>query len=515
MATSTLRPNSTVSNTGTIFPSGTADSVLADDDDSNVVGLEQGEAFEIGFDDLSLPAGAVVARVVARLRAKRGSSPFPTGTPVVSATLAIGDDELPGNAVISWTAPATMVVLSESSSYADADVDAATLSVTNTAADSALIVAEAYLDVIYVAEPVVTITSPSGTVTDDDTPTVEWEDSVDSDGGAQTIYRVVYMTNGDDPETDTPVADSGELTGADTSWTPEDSLPNATYDIYVKVAQTVNGVQHWSEWDEQADVVLDVDQPADPDLLLTTEGAGARIRLDLSDPGGGAVTTDHFQIQRSDDDGETWANIRTVDGGGLIDPTAGEATAWDRELANGGDSLYRVRAVHDFAAGTSSSAWVEAGPTSWTSTDTWIKSASDPSLDLVTEIYSQPGRVRAARQGKLTPLDSPYPVVISGTRGSREGQITFMVEEDDVEAFEALLDTEGPFLIQAPADHRWDDKWVTLGDEDATRYVDKIKVDEGLRAFTWTEVAAPTDNLIAWPDPAVLPAPDGDDLILI
>lgn len=698
MTVSTLRPNGTSANTGALTGGATAHAVLNDNSDASYDTFDVGEGATLTLDDFTLPAGSAVTSIAVRLRtAKAIADPCN-----LRVTLNVGANSYQASVGVTWLGAQTSTFLTQAGAFADADIDAATLVLAAISGDSVKVY-EAYVDVSYTAPPTVTITSPSGTVTTDDTPTVQWTPTLDAEAGAQTHYRAVYMANGEHPDTHTPIADSGIVASDDTSWAPSASLANATYDLYVKVAQTVNGSQLWSDWDDQQDVVLNIPAPATPtSLTVTAESSSGRVKLEVAEGSGGTVITDRYRFQRSTDAGSTWEDVRTDEGGGIflvptvvgavaatadaadatshvvtlpvpasgileddlliafvamdgnpsvswpagwteikdeagngsavrvacawkraaggesgsitvttsaseggavhilcvrgahpttapaistgangsttsgdpdsLDPGnwgtentlwiaavgndgnvainsgptgyfgflntrwanasgAGVATAikrsaassadpgaftlasaedtraftvgvrpddaspivYDYEGGNGESVMYRVQAIHDFSSGTSSSsAWVTSGATSWTSTASWVKSASRPDLNLIVVLYSQPGHNRPARDAVFEPLGRPDAVVISDTRGSKRGQITFIIEdEDDIEQFEELLDLGEPLLIQTTANDKWPDRWVKLRDLEATRFLDKSWGIEGLRAHEWIEVAAP------------------------
>jgi hypothetical protein len=311
MATATLRPNALVTNNGASIGggAGSLNAATSDNSDTTYGLIQDDESFRVGLGDYAPVAGSVVKGVRMRVRWARDSG-SQTGRlqSRFIASGAVGVEYV--ESLYASGTPATVTTWTEDRTFSEAELDGGDLEVLKEDGPD-LRVHELYLDVIYVAIPTVTITSPSGTITTDDTPTVEWSEVLDGDGGAQTHYRVAIMANGQHPDSGTPVEDSGILVGADTSWTPEDSLPNATYDIYVKVAQTVNGSQHWSAWDDQQDVVINVATPAAPTITLTADDPNARVKIEVAQGAAGSVSTDSFQIQRSDD-GVTWEDVRDV-----------------------------------------------------------------------------------------------------------------------------------------------------------------------------------------------------------
>ena len=243
-----------------------------------------------------------------------------------------------------------------------------------------LLVFTFHLAVTYVTIPIVDVIAPTGTITDDTTPAVHWTRSFDTDGGPQTHYQVQIK----DASTDEVVSESGILPGEDTSWQSTTTLPDDNYEASVRVAQTVNGVQHWSAYNDQA-FTIDVPQPATPTLTVTPEATSGRIRLEIEDPGGGAVTSDFFVVEASYDGGSTFAPLR-AGSDGLIIPEAGAATVYNYDAPNGTLVSYRVYALHWYtdAEGviTAAQSAYAKDTDSWSSDDWWLKHPTRPSLNL-------------------------------------------------------------------------------------------------------------------------------------
>lgn len=519
MTVQTLRPTSTVATNGTPTGAVSVAAALLDDDDASYATFA-GQFAEMTMDDFALPAGALITRTIIRLRTSK------VGNNVVADgmfTIPGGDELSRLSALVTWLSAFTHSGDVRYVERTETEIDAAHLYVIGTGfvpSPGSLRVYEAYVDVYYVEVPVIVADGLTGVITDDDTPTVEWSVTLDSEGGAQTFYEVkvfddaTYSGGGFDPGTSEPAASSGELSGPGTSWTIDTALIDGDYKPYVRVAQTFNGAVQWSDWQEGSLFVIVLDRPAEPSVLVTAEPTRARIRLDITDEPGGTVDTDRFQVQRSDDDGETFIDVRTVDGDGMVANDGGSAIVWDLEVPNGVVVTYRVRAVHDFETGSSSrSGWTEAQG-SWESRQQWLKHPTDTSLNTPVMFQSQPGHRRPARQGEFQPLSSNDVTVISDTRSPARGELTLIVEETYLERFEALLASGVPILIQTPPDQKWFYTWVSFGDLDATRYADKAWIEEGLNAAPWVQQTRPPGNLIAWPDPDTS-EPDESDLILL
>jgi hypothetical protein len=516
MTVSTLRPDGTVSTTGTPGVTGAASihAALSDDSDASYVNfgtdISPHDDAVVSLGDFTLPAGAVIKSFSLRVRLSSPSGGGGGGNLTFHwatvATVPYGNGT-PSS--VTWTSPTTIVLGPFTGTWTEADFDAAVVEIGQAIGGSqSVFVYEVYLDVTYIALPVVDVTAPTGTITNSNLPTVTWADTLDSDGGAQTFYEVKlftdaqYVAGGFDPATSSPFDTTGQVAGTATSWTPSTVLPDDTYRAYVRSAQTVNGSPLWSSWDF-AEFTIDVDLPAVPDLVLTAEAADGRIRIDV-DFNAGTATTDALEVQRSLDAGATWEPVRlTTDTAGFIDDPS--ATIYDFEAPNGTAVMYRARALHNYSGVYAASDWATDTET-WTSTDWWLKCPELPALNTVVMIHSLPSYQRPARQGVFQALGRTDQIVVTDTRGGTRGNVALWVEtHDEGAAIDELLDSGATLLLQGAPGDNWTDRYVRLGDQDRARIVDKAWIEPTIDTLAWFEVASPTGPANAWPD-ALLPA---------
>jgi hypothetical protein len=126
-----------------------------------------------------------------------------------------------------------------------------------------------YVDVITTTQPTVSVTAPTGTVTDTTFPSVVWT-YADADGDAQNAYEIkvfdstTYGGASFDEDTSTPTVSTGIVTSSNNGQTLEADLADGTtYRAYVRVAQLVNGANYFSDW-AYSQFTIDVDAPATP-----------------------------------------------------------------------------------------------------------------------------------------------------------------------------------------------------------------------------------------------------------
>ena len=505
MTVVTTRPNATVANSG-FAATGAASrhAALNDDSDSSYITGVTGDSLTLGFAEPTIPAGGLVKAIYLRLRvAKSGAVNqsakftaliYPAGVAGPAVGIVAGTN-------VTWNTPTTINASSGVFAATPSDL-VALLQETDGHADTRIY--EAFFDTQYVAKPVVTPSLPTGTLTTTNLPAVQWANTLDADGGPQTHYVVKifsaaqYGAGGFDPATSTPTASTVTVReGADTSWTPTVVLPNATYRAYVWVAQTVNGVAHWSD-PAYTGFVINASLPAVPDTpVLTAEPVNGRIKVHVEGNSGSATTT-HLEVQRSED-GTTWEPLRLLtDTAGVIAGTS--ADLYDYEAPNGTVMSYRVRAHHTASDLVVASAWATVAAGSWSSSDWWLKCPESPTLNQVVTPHSIPSYQRPARQGVFQPLGRADTVIVADKRGAPRGTLALDIDTyAQAVAIDELLDAQLPLLLQAPPQHHWPDRYIWFGDQDRARWIDKAWIEPVVDTLAWFEVLPPPGVIDGWP----------------
>ena len=297
MATYTLRPNADWQNQSLFTISGGAANVwtaLSDNSDSTYITRTSTTApafYESEFGTVTLASTERVVTVNLRVRIDAGTSP--------NAAFSLGVITDRNGRVVSYSVPITRIT-------SDATITTYDLGLNLTAApngapwsqtlldnlvfkfsDNSITSAdrtalyEVYIDVVTTAQPSVTVTAPSGTVTTTSFPSVVWT-YTDTDGDPQSAYQIkifdstVYGGAGFDPDTSTALVDTGVVASTNNGATLETDLADATtYRAYVKVAQSVSGSNYFSNW-AYSQFSIDVDAPATPTISAffdTDEGA--------------------------------------------------------------------------------------------------------------------------------------------------------------------------------------------------------------------------------------------------
>lgn len=338
--------------------------------------------------------------------------------------------------------------------------------------------------------PEVAVTAPTGTTTATSTLDTAWTYTPGA-GGAQTRYQVrifsaaEYGVAGFNLAASPASYDSGEVIGSATTHRSA-SMANGTYRAYVRAAQLVNGVAHWSEWD-YSEAVLDATGPTVASVTATADPARARNRITVTrDTAGVAWST--FDLERTDDQGQTWVAVR---GATAATPPGDVWIGYDYEAANGAVVQYRARGT---TATGIAGAWVSSTTVSWASTVAWIKHPSAAERNMTFRTRSWPEPVRGRRAGVHRPVGRADPVVVTDVRQLITGTfVIYTATETEADALVALLEA-AVVLVQSPPAYRFGSRWIAP--LDVTEIRGTRRAGEQIRwwQIPFVEVAAPADD---------------------
>lgn len=502
MPTETLRPNATIKDDNlSVTGAASAHAALSDDSDSSyALQTDNGaDDAEMGLGTFSLPAGARIKEARARARCRSVDS----GGDAIGVQLLDPDGGVV--AEIPYETPITSTITTYAGAWTAAtlsqsDIDGLTLAFRSQIQADSVRFMELYADVVYATQPTATITTPTGdpTYTGTNKPTIEWTYAQGSDGGAQSRFEVKVFTQtqvaagGFDADTTTPVHTSGEVLGSATSHIIADPLDTGEdYEAFVRVAQSINGVPHWSDWDDE-EFTLNVSTADVDTVTATATDATASIEVTVARDGT-SEAWDAVEVQRSVDGGD-WEPVRGADG---VDAT-GDANSFvvdDYEVPNGVATHYRARATRIVSDLPITGAWVETTSSAkWESGDWWIKDPEDSSKNTTFTVSNGAPWTTTRRQGVHQVLGARRPIVTSDTRSDpRFPLVVLTLDGDEEDALDALT-RSSVVLIQSPTS-RWGARYaVILGDVAMGWPGDE---SDSLRVWplSCVEVAAPADPL--------------------
>lgn len=296
--TATLRPNghSNIASAFTIVGgSASVEAATSDNSDSTYITEPNGAPPSVRFEftdsgAAGIPSTARILSVTPRLRWLTSDTVTTTQirAHIIDPAGSFGDDQLgaPGQPSTFRTDTLTArSTRSDGASWAISDIDAIALYLFVGLSNPSIVqIAELYLDVAYNSAPTATVSTPSNLAS---RPTVSWT-YADADGDAQERYRVkvfdsvTYGGVGFDPETSTPVYDSGEVFSSATSVQVSgvDLVNGTTYKAYVKVGDVGSGTRYGA-WASSASWTAVIDPVGKPSMFVVFDPLNYRMELTI------------------------------------------------------------------------------------------------------------------------------------------------------------------------------------------------------------------------------------------
>lgn len=316
---------------------------------------------------------------------------------------------------------------------------------------------ELYIDVDVAAQPTVTVSAPTGTITTTSAPDVTWA-YADTDNETQAFYEIKvfsstqYGAGGFSPDTSTSTWESGEIASSDSSAVVGDLLLPATYRAYVRVAKSINGEPFWSNW-QYSQFTISYTPPTIPTMNVSWSSTEGKATFTLTGAAlSGGYVSQYYDIHRSDNAGVVYAGIR--DGENLIPNVSYVATAVDYEAPRTITAYYRCRAVAiDSSSNEFSSNWGTVQQVLITNDETWwFKAVEEPTLNK--------GSIRVLKELDVQilepntvfrPLGSDRPIVVAGPIQGQDGGYNIKtVTETEWDNLYPLIDYQGTILVQDP-----------------------------------------------------------------
>lgn len=328
---------------------------------------------------------------------------------------------------------------------------------------------ELYADVDVAAQPSVgTVSAPVSTVSTT-TPDITWTYVDSTDGSTQDYVEIKvfssaqYNASGWSVSTSTPTWTSGQLAQTELNSVVGTLLVPATYRCYVRVAKDINGTPFWSDWNYSEFNVSYTTQSVPTMTVAWSASLGKASFVNQGTSLGVSFTSQYHQVQRSDDSGVTWNDIRGGDEVALN--ASNQSVIADYEAPRGITAYYRCRAVAvdsnsiEYPSGWSVTQQVLiTNDTTW-----WFKCILDPTLNK--------GSVRVLKEldvivdepnTTFRPLGSTRPTIIAGPLQGEDGAYNIKtVTEEEWDAFYPLLIHQGKILVQDPFGNQ---KWVRIID---------------------------------------------------
>lgn len=510
MTVAVLRPNADISSGAGHVNTGGASSDAVTDDDSDATYFDMDGFCEMGFTTVSLPAASVVKQMRTRWR---GRGLVGGASNIVNSLLRVPNVGGSHETVVSSNDNLTTTTANYSGTYVtpltlgasfdgefgQSQVDGIQVYFEDPTGDGVRVM-EAYVDVMYVAQPV---TSVSAVTPDPYTAStivpISWSNTLDSDGGGQTRYQIRVFTDaqygagGFDPDTSTPYYDSGQVVSALTSANVGPLEDADTYRAYVRVAQTVNGAPHWSDW-AYDQFTMDV-VTADVDTVTAVaDNATGSITVTVS---WDSLTQgwEYIEVERRTVGGTEWHDVRRATYVATPDSGATDFEIVDYEAPNSESVEYRARATYLNTGLPVTGSWVTSSSVSWSSTDRWIKDPIDPTRNITIDFGAVIDQTRSARRGVFEVIGAEFPVVISDITPSPSIEFSIRcLTLADVDSVIGVLSTPRPLLLQTPNDRSFGSQYISVGQFTEKPAARKIVLEPTFIGVSAVVVDSPPDD---------------------
>lgn len=314
-----------------------------------------------------------------------------------------------------------------------------------------------FIDVDISAQPTVTVSAPTGTITTNTAPDVTWA-YADTDNETQAFYEfkifsaAQYNAVGFDALTSTATYESGEIASSDNTAVVGDLLLSGTYRAYVRVAKAVNGSPFYSAF-AFSGFVITVTPPSVPTLSASWNSSLGKATLTITGTSPSGYTSQYFEVDRSDDGGVTYATLRY---GEDITPSASHiGTSVDYEAPRGIVVYYRARAVGvDASSNEFPSAYSTIQQVLITNDETWwFKVIDEPDDNLGSvRVLAQLDTNIEEPNTIFRPLGATRPIVVSGPLQGEDGIYNIKtITEAEYDDFYPVMTHQGTILVQDPA----------------------------------------------------------------
>lgn len=468
MAVTTLRPNATAvgGSLYTVTGAGTLEAALSDTNDgsyvmktSSIVGSAEA-IFDFGT--TTITSSQRVKRVRIRSRCSTPSDIGKINT-YLGARISNANYFYSGLAVRGTVASATTFVgpwfnsAPNGDSWNQASVNGMRVKIEeyNDSSDIGKVY-ELYVDVDVAAQPTVTVSAPSGTVTSSAAPDVTWTYS-DTDNETQAYYQMKvfsaaqYSASGFNATTSTATYDSGEVASADQTSVVGTLLLPASYRVYIRVAKSINGAPFWSAY-AFTSFTISYTAPTIPTMAVAWSSSLGKASFTLTGASAGSYSSQYFVVERSDDAGVTYNEVR--DSGNITPSGSYVGTTVDYEAPRLVTVYYRCRSVGvDANSNEFPSAYSTIQQVLITNDETWwLKCITDPTLNKGSVRVLKEISVKVIEPNTVfRPLGASRPIVVSGPiQGEDGGYNIKTVTETEWDSILPLLNHQGTLLAQDP-----------------------------------------------------------------
>ena len=277
-------------------------------------------------------------------------------------------------------------------------------------------------------------------------------------------------------------------------------LPNGTYRVYARAIryrenQTEVAADQIGVWSSGVTLTMTVNPPAAPTIAATVNTSQGRVELVVTAPTSAGYTSPFYTVERSDDLGVTWVQVR-----GLSAVNAAFGTPslrYDYEAPRAVQVRYRAR-VSAYISGVLNTS-VASAPVAVTVpiVEAWnIKCPQSPNLNVIgVTVVGNPSEGINEDIGVFRPFGRRYPVTVSGTLTGWDGEFDIItLNADEWSRLKALIESQLVLLVESPFGWR---KYVRLSNGASVTMLGTAAAPRRRVSVSYVETSSPVGGFVA------------------
>lgn len=338
------------------------------------------------------------------------------------------------------------------------------------------------------------------TIATDVAATIDWEaNTQDWQNLRKVTVEVRVEQGGTGAGTGTLIASTSTTTsftatGTQTvNVTMADPVPNGTFKVYARTLRyREDGVVYadaYGDWSSAATLTMSAPLPVAPTVTATPNDSSDTVLVNVTPIASTGYLGPYVYLQRSDDLGNTWVDVRNASG---VSGEFGVASSFlDYEAPRDQTVLYRARISATYASSFINAGTWSATASAYLSATSWnIKHITDPAISAINvNVVGAPSEKIEEDLGVFRPLGRRYPVVVGGTLSGWDGEIQVVTSTSaEWNELKGLVESKAILLLESA--FGWS-KYVRLlpgtsSEQSGTRTTPRRTV-----SFAYVEVAKP------------------------
>lgn len=233
-----------------------------------------------------------------------------------------------------------------------------------------------------------------------------------------------------------------------------DSLPNGAYKAYARATrhrdnETTTASDQVGPWSTSAVLTVILIPPTAPTVSVTADDALDRMTVTVTPPASSGYTTPFVSLERSVD-GVAWTAVRDATAVAATFDSA--STLHDYEAPRGVAVSYRAT-VSAYTVGVLNTSPPSTPDDATLLADTWnLKCPQSIALNIIgVTVTGEPAESTTEDLGVFRPLDRTYPVIVSGTLGGWDGDLTVhCASAAEWAALKVIIESGRVVLLESP-----------------------------------------------------------------